>query len=88
MKLSLQELQDLETEMLKVVAEICERHNIDYYLAYGTALGAVRHQGPIPWDNDADIALPNYQLDCFIEVMNRELPDKFYLRFITIFPYF
>lgn len=81
MKLTLPELQALETEILKEVTEICQRNNIDYYLAYGSLLGAVRHQGPIPWDTDVDIAVPESQLPNFIEVVRAELSDKFYLNF-------
>lgn len=81
MKLTLRELQDLETEMLKEVAEICEKHNIDYFLAYGSLLGAIRHKGPIPWDTDADIVIPFAQLALFLKVVREELSDKFYVDF-------
>ncbi|NGX84740.1 LicD family protein [Aequorivita sp. KMM 9714] len=84
MKLSIKELQALETEMLREVSEICERHNINYYLAYGSLLGAVRHKGPIPWDTDVDIAVPESQLPNFIKVVRAELSDKFYLNFYDV----
>ena len=84
MKLTLKELQALETEMLKEVAEICERHKIDYFLAYGSALGAIRHEGPIPWDNDADIAVPENQFLIFVETIRKELSDRFFLDFHDI----
>lgn len=84
MKLTLQELQALETEMLKEVSEICQRNNIDYYVVYGSLLGAVRHKGTIPWDTDVDIAVPESQLPNFIEVVRAELSDKFYLNFYDV----
>lgn len=93
MKLTLQELQSLETEMLKEVSEICDRNSIHYYLAYGSLLGAVRHKGPIPWDNDLDIAVPENQLSKFIKVVREQLSDKFYLdyhdvnkNYVMLFP--
>lgn len=84
MKLTIQELQALETEMLKEVTEICERHNIDYFLAYGSLLGAVRHKGPIPWDTDVDIAVPENHMHKFIQTVRAELSDKFYLNFYDL----
>lgn len=86
LKLTIQELQHLETEMLEEVDKICRRNNLTYYLAYGTALGAVRHGGPIPWDPDADIIIPYDELNQFIEIVRKELPTKFYLDFYDTNP--
>src|SRR5690554_4783052 len=81
MKLTIEELQALETEMLKEVAEICENHQIDYFLSYGSLIGAIRHKGPIPWDTDADIAIPFNQLPRFLKMVREELSDEFYVDF-------
>lgn len=81
MKLTIKELQDIETDMLKEVVSICKKHNIKYFLAYGSVLGAVRHQGPIPWDNDLDIAIPYPELNRFLKYLRLELPDKYYVDF-------
>lgn len=81
MKLTIQEMQELGTEMLKEVHIICEQNDIEYFLAYGSVLGAVRHQGPIPWDYDTDIYIPFPELDRFIKIARKELPSKFYLDF-------
>src|SRR5699024_4899912 len=79
MRLTLKELQDIETEMLREVSEICERNNIDYYLAYGSVLGAVRHKGPIPWDDDVDIIIPISQITKFVKCARKELSGRFYV---------
>ena len=54
----LRQLQLYELNLLKTFAEICEKNNLKYYLIGGTMLGAVRHQGFIPWDDDVDIGMP------------------------------
>ena len=54
-KLKLDEIKRIELEILKSVVEFCEEHDITYFLAYGTLIGAVRHKGFIPWDDDIDI---------------------------------
>lgn len=64
------------------VKEICCKYNIDYYAQGGTCLGAVRHRGFIPWDDDLDLAVPVEQFDLLIDVLTRELPPYYSVRFI------
>ena len=52
------EIQEIQFNMLLELDKVCRKHNIKYYLAYGTCLGAVRHKGFIPWDHDVDVVMP------------------------------
>ena len=57
-KITFEELKVIQMDILQAIDEFCEEHNIQYSLACGTLLGAVRHKGYIPWDDDIDIYLP------------------------------
>ncbi len=52
------EVQELQLKMLLKLDEVCRCHNLRYYIAYGTCIGAVRHKGFIPWDHDVDVLMP------------------------------
>ena len=84
MKLTIKEIQEIETNMLKEFSEICERNDITYFLAYGSVLGAVRHQNPIPWDPDTDVLVPNNQFEKLITTLRRELSDNYFLDYHDI----
>lgn len=62
------EARALQYEMLKVVDKFCRENNITYFLTFGTLLGAVRHKGFIPWDDDIDIMMPEPDLKKFCEL--------------------
>lgn len=57
-EIGIQELRKIQLEILKRTAEFCDQNSIRYFLCGGTLLGAIRHQGYIPWDDDIDIMLP------------------------------
>lgn len=65
-ELSVREIQLESLNILKVVDSICKQENICYWLMYGSLLGAVRHKGFIPWDDDLDIAMPRPDYDRFL----------------------
>ena len=69
-KLSIEETKDMLVDMLKYVDGFCAKNNITYYLFYGTLLGAVRHNGFIPWDDDIDIIMPRASFQKFSEIFN------------------
>jgi len=76
----LRELQLKELQILVEIDKICRRHGIDYWLDGGTCLGAVRHAGFIPWDDDIDIAMRREDLDRFKQVAQQELPDGLFFQ--------
>lgn len=77
----LHQLQRVITEILQVVTSICDKHNIPYFLAEGTLLGAIRHQGIIPWDDDIDIAVPRAEYERLMKILPKELPPAYYLQY-------
>ena len=68
-KISLKEEQNIMLEIMKTFADFCEEHNLRYFLDAGTLLGAVRHHGFIPWDNDADVCMPRPDMNKFLALM-------------------
>lgn len=61
--------------ILKEIDRICRKYKIRYALDAGTLIGAVRHKGFIPWDDDADVVFLRSQYEAFVKVAGRELPD-------------
>lgn len=70
----IQEIQENLLEILNQIHIICERHNLHYFMIGGTLIGAVRHRGFIPWDDDIDIGLPRSDYEKLISIRS-ELPE-------------
>jgi len=75
----LKKLQNTELEILNEFVSICEKYNLEYFLAGGTLLGAVRHKGFIPWDDDIDVGMPRKDYNKFIKICKKELNSRFFL---------
>ena len=69
-----------EMEVLQKVAEICDRHGIIWYAAYGTLMGAIRHEGFVPWDDDMDIWVKRKDYNRLLQVLPQELPSGYFVR--------
>ena len=62
-------------QIMESIHAICEKEKITYYMVGGTMLGAVRHQGFIPWDDDIDISMPRPDFERFISIQKKDIPD-------------
>lgn len=69
-EIGIDELKKLQLEILVKIRDFCDGKGISYYLAYGTLLGAVRHKGYIPWDDDIDIMMPRNDYNRFLQEFN------------------
>ena len=67
-------------EILQAFAEVCEKNGLKYFLVAGTLLGAVRHQGFIPWDDDIDVCMPWSDYCRFLDIGQKELGDKYFVQ--------
>ena len=77
----LSNLQKAELDIMKEILVLCKKHKIEYYILGGTLLGAVRHKGFIPWDDDIDIGMMRDEYERFIEIAQNELPSNLILNY-------
>lgn len=79
-EIGLEEYKSVILNVLLKVDEICKEHNLRYSLFYGTLLGAVRHQGYIPWDDDIDIAMPIEDYDRLASIIQKGNYGLYFIR--------
>ena len=85
------ELRNAQYHMLHILhflADICEKHHLKYWIAYGTLLGAVRHKGFIPWDDDVDIEMPYKDYVKLVEILKAESHPDYVFQDHSTDPYY
>jgi lipopolysaccharide cholinephosphotransferase len=73
-------VQDVEVSILKEIIKVCSSNDIEYFIVGGTALGAVRHGGFIPWDDDIDIGMTRENYNKFLKLAENQLDKEFFLQ--------
>ena len=81
MMLKLDEVQIICTKMLKDITSLCEEYDIMYYVMYGTLLGTIRHEGPIPWDPDIDLYMPEFEISRFIQYVQERYSNEYWIEY-------
>lgn len=70
-KIEIEELKKIQIQILDNVVDFCDKEGLTYFLAYGTLIGAIRHNGYIPWDDDIDLVMPRKDYDYFLKNYNK-----------------
>ena len=76
----LMRLKEIELDMLGAFIDCCRSLHLNYYLLGGTLLGAVRHKGFIPWDDDIDVGMPRSDYEIFLKEAQKLLPDHYFIQ--------
>lgn len=83
-EVSKNELKEIQLDMLKYIDRICRDNNIEYTLAGGSLLGAIRHGGYIPWDDDIDIELTRENYETLMTILMKKLPNNYSLIYYKV----
>ena len=75
----LDKLHRVQVEILRDFDTVCEKHQLHYFAVYGTAIGAVRHGGFIPWDDDVDVAMLREDYEKFLQIFPEEMAERYQL---------
>lgn len=73
---NIEKLHEADMAIVKEVINICDRNSLMYYMLGGTMLGAIRHKGFIPWDDDIDLGMPRKDYEKFLEIAPKELSER------------
>ena len=76
MEYTIEKIHQIDLNIFKEFKKICDENDLDYYIIGGTFLGAIRHKGFIPWDDDMDIAMPRSDFEKFKEISSKCLPQN------------
>lgn len=82
----LKQLQETQIEILDEIVRICKKNGLRYFLIYGTLIGAIRHKGFIPWDDDLDIGMPRDDYEKLMKIFKSEASSQFFLQNIDSEP--
>ncbi len=73
----LKKLQKIQLEILKDFDFLCQKYDLQYFMLGGSGIGAIRHHGFIPWDDDIDVAMTRKDYDIFLSILDKEMGDKY-----------